>query len=117
MSTDSDKDDSVCKESASASSLSSVQWEDESILHALVTCPFAHQCWQKRGPVVQITGDESFAGWLQKMIDCNNKNEYGEIATLCWSIWQARNNLVWNRNRSEVQNVVYSTKRYLAEWK
>lgn len=91
--------------------------DEELVHHTLVTCPFAHQCWQKRGTVVQVTGDESFAWWLQKMIDRNNKNQYGEIATMCWIIWQARNNLVWNRNRSEVQNVVYSTKRYLVEWK
>ncbi|XP_063943440.1 uncharacterized protein LOC108208212 [Daucus carota subsp. sativus] len=46
-----------------------------------------------------------------------DKEEHGEIVALCWSIWQSRNNLVWNQKKCEVNFVVFSTKQYLAEWK
>lgn len=51
------------------------------------------------------------------MLKHTGKDVHGEIATMCWSIWQARNRLVWENKRSDVNHVVFSTKQYLVEWK
>ncbi|XP_074322967.1 uncharacterized protein LOC141659927 [Apium graveolens] len=58
-----------------------------------------------------------FDSWLDRMFHMNNKEDHGEIVSLCWSIWQARNNIVWNQKKSDVNFAVYSTREYLAEWK
>ncbi|XP_074348441.1 uncharacterized protein LOC141687159 [Apium graveolens] len=51
------------------------------------------------------------------MFDQTEKGRRGEIVTMCWSIWKAGNNMVWNQQRSTVQAVVFSTMRYLADWR
>lgn len=91
--------------------------ESETIIHVLVSCPFANQCWIRRGGFVPSAEDYTFDGWLRQMLDHTGKEGHGEILTMCWSIWQARNRLVWDNKRSEVNHVVFSTKQYLAEWR
>ncbi|XP_074346940.1 uncharacterized protein LOC141685753 [Apium graveolens] len=91
--------------------------EEETIFHVLVSCPFAFQCWSNRGTVCQSSSGMEFNVWLDRMFHMNNKEDHGEIVSLCWGIWKARNNVVWNQNKSEVNFVVYSTREYLAEWK
>lgn len=63
----------------------------------------------------QVNQDNSFDSWLKGMLDRTNKEEHGEVLTLCWIIWQARNQVVWNQKRYEVNVVVFTTKQYLAE--
>lgn len=89
----------------------------ETVVHILVICPFASQCWRRRGGFNQMADGYSFDAWLKQMLDHTDKDVHGEIATICWSIWQARNQLVWDNKRSEVNHVVFLTKQYLAEWR
>ncbi|WOG82094.1 hypothetical protein DCAR_0101255 [Daucus carota subsp. sativus] len=89
----------------------------ESIFHVLVQCPFADQCWRKRGRGYQPLAEVSFDRWLQRMLEGAGKDDHGDILTLCWSIWQARNKLVWNQTSLSVNQVVFSARQFLAEWK
>lgn len=73
--------------------------EEETTLHALVKCPFASQCWGDKGLLWVGTRLEGFADWLDKVLRISRIDEYAEIVTLCWSIWKARNNVVWNKIR------------------
>ncbi|XP_074347512.1 uncharacterized protein LOC141686373 [Apium graveolens] len=91
--------------------------DEETVMHILVTCPFAQQCWHHIGWSLLNAVDGNFASWLQIMFDQTEKGRRGEIVTMCWSIWKARNNMVWNEERSTVQAVVFSTMRYLADWR
>ncbi|KAL8133545.1 hypothetical protein AgCh_008855 [Apium graveolens] len=86
-------------------------------MHILVTCPFASQCWNRRGGVHQSAGNYTFDEWFNKMLEYADKDAHGEIAGMCWGIWKARNQVVWNNKRNEVNYVVFSTKQYLAEWR
>ncbi|XP_074351885.1 uncharacterized protein LOC141691038 [Apium graveolens] len=88
----------------------------KTIIHVLVTCPFASQCWMRRGGVNPSADVYAFEEWLQQILDRIGKDAHGEIVTMCWSIWKAKNQLVWENKRSEVNHVVFSTKHYLAEW-
>lgn len=63
----------------------------------------------------QDAGNYSFDSWLKCMLEKSTKEEHGEIVTLCWSIWQARNQMVWDNKKSKVNHVVFSAKQYLAE--
>lgn len=90
---------------------------EESILHVLVQCPFADQCWRKRGRGYHASNEVSFDRWLKRMLEIADKDDHGDIVTLCWSIWQARNKVVWNQTTTSVNQIVYSAKQFLAEWK
>uniref|UniRef100_A0A803PEE1 Reverse transcriptase domain-containing protein n=1 Tax=Cannabis sativa TaxID=3483 RepID=A0A803PEE1_CANSA len=41
----------------------------------------------------------------------------GMVATLCWAIWNARNELVWKRKRVGASDIVVSARNYLDQWR
>lgn len=47
----------------------------------------------------------------------SNINRRAEIVTLCWAIWRARNEMVWNKKASTVNRVVAMAREYLTQWK
>ncbi|XP_017245371.1 uncharacterized protein LOC108217030 [Daucus carota subsp. sativus] len=82
---------------------------EESIVHALVTCPFAAQCWKTLRPDIHLDGVTDFTEWLDSATNAS--------ITLCWAIWRARNDLVWNLKTTSVYRVVAAAKQYLSQWK
>ncbi|KAL8099525.1 hypothetical protein AgCh_031966 [Apium graveolens] len=46
-----------------------------------------------------------------------SKDTRAELAIICWAIWKARNNLVWNQQRSQIDSVVHLAKHHLKLWK
>ena len=63
---------------------------EESIVHALVSCPFADQCWRRRGGMYLNCQGLNFNEWLQRMFDRTGREEQGEIVNLCWTIYTTR---------------------------
>ncbi|XP_074336055.1 uncharacterized protein LOC141673224 [Apium graveolens] len=74
---------------------------DESVYHAPVSSTFASQCWR----------------WVLTRFQTDESGKNAEIATISWAVWKARNELVWNQNRSQEDKVVESTKEYLTQWR
>lgn len=70
--------------------------DEETILHVLVTCPFAACCWNKLVPEVQQHPGGIFAVWLSHVFNQIDKDRRAEVATLCWALWRARNERVWD---------------------
>lgn len=91
--------------------------ENESILHALVRCPFAIQCWQNSYPEVLTYSGEDFRLWFDQVVNGSSAKKSAAIATLCWSLWKARNDRVWRNIKARVNNVVSSATQYLLQWK
>lgn len=89
---------------------------DETIMHALVECPFADSCWRRRDREYQGVDADSFAVWLERRWERVNQEDRAEIASLCWSIWNARNKVVWENKKSSVDGVLVSMRQYLAGW-
>ncbi|KAH6763495.1 hypothetical protein C2S52_020928 [Perilla frutescens var. hirtella] len=48
---------------------------------------------------------------------CIGKVRQGKVAVVCWSIWRARNALVWNGQSPRVEVVVFAAKLYLEQWR
>lgn len=71
----------------------------ETILHSLVMCSFAENCWSKAALPV-ITGNfYSFAEWLELVFSQSSMDTSVISAMLCWMIWKNRNDLVWNQRK------------------
>lgn len=39
------------------------------------------------------------------------------VATICWSLWKERNEVVWNKKYSRAYVVIAKAKQYLEHWK
>ncbi|XP_074377940.1 uncharacterized protein LOC141719458 [Apium graveolens] len=89
---------------------------DESIYHALVGCYFAVQCWKTWDPGIQINEEMEFNVWLEGSLNVKTKKQRAEIVTLCWAIWLARNEVVWNKKAMMVNRVDAGAKEYLTQW-
>ncbi|KAK1379946.1 hypothetical protein POM88_026690 [Heracleum sosnowskyi] len=71
----------------------------ESIYHCLIWCNFARSCWAIVG--LDGVGNQysSFQSWMEEVSNtCLEKLELAGM--LCWGIWKARNELVWNSSAS-----------------
>ncbi|KAL8146995.1 hypothetical protein AgCh_004640 [Apium graveolens] len=90
--------------------------EEETVLQALVGCPFANSCWQMRDRTYQGVDADSFGRWLESVFEKSKKEEHVEIVSLCWAIWNARNQFVWDNKKSSVDGVLTSMRQYLAEY-
>lgn len=89
---------------------------NETIYHALVTCPFVTQCWQTGLPNIFLNAASDFSDWLLQNFQNRTKDECAVIATLCWTIWKARNDLVWNQKHAQVYVIVASANQHLMQW-
>lgn len=88
---------------------------EETIIHALVRCQFARQCWSVGFPGIQLDIVDDFQGWLSYQFDAGDKDRQAEIATLSWAIWKARNGVVWNQKQIQAQEVVNSASLHLVQ--
>uniref|UniRef100_A0A803PQX4 RNase H type-1 domain-containing protein n=1 Tax=Cannabis sativa TaxID=3483 RepID=A0A803PQX4_CANSA len=74
--------------------------ETETILHILVECPFSYNCWRTAAISQIASAATSFAGWFDDGLKLWKKEEQIGATMLCWSIWNNRNNSVWNSKQS-----------------
>ncbi|XP_074351650.1 uncharacterized protein LOC141690778 [Apium graveolens] len=85
----------------------------ETIEHAIFLCPFAVRCWVVLNKAIRYVLGLSFSQWLENTLALCNKEQQAKVVTLCWAIWRAQNEVVWNKKSSTVNRVVAETKHYL----
>lgn len=90
--------------------------EAETIMHCLVSCQFAKQCWEILNLNVSYDQNTEFKTWIEERFKSGTDKQRAESVTLCWAIWRARNDLVWNQKSSTVNRVVASAKQSLTQW-
>lgn len=90
--------------------------ESEIIFHSLVLCPFARQCWMLLNVQIDVDQNVDFGTWIMKTWSASNARLRAESVVLCWTLWRARNDLVWNQKHSTVNKVVAAAKQYLTQW-
>ncbi|KAL8088880.1 hypothetical protein AgCh_038591 [Apium graveolens] len=61
--------------------------------------------------------ESSFAEWLNNTLSMGNRDEKAEVIVVCWSIWKARKDVVWNKKPISVNRVVALAKQHLFQWK
>ncbi|XP_074343130.1 uncharacterized protein LOC141680956 [Apium graveolens] len=84
--------------------------DSKTILHILVTCEFAQHCWDILGIDIQRFKLTDFIDWLTEVLSTCNLKKQVECITLCWALWRAQNDLVWNQRSSTVNKTVAAAK-------
>ncbi|XP_060969989.1 uncharacterized protein LOC115713780 [Cannabis sativa] len=91
--------------------------EEETILHALVTCSHIKQVWDRVGIGTNITPDITlFLDWCIRVFTGADSSKRCLIATLCWAIWSARNDFVWQKKVVNADRIVVLARGYLDQW-
>ena len=78
----------------------------ETITHALVDCPFAENCWRSLNKDLRGSEGCEFAALLENSFARCDLDQREEMVTLCWALWRARNDTVWNQKTFTVNRVV-----------
>lgn len=76
---------------------------EESVEHLFLTCPFARQCWGIIG--LDFPDDADFPAVVNIFKDQLN-SEFFMVAVilLCWTIWSARNKLIFEGSQWSIQD-------------
>uniref|UniRef100_A0A803NGP8 RNase H type-1 domain-containing protein n=1 Tax=Cannabis sativa TaxID=3483 RepID=A0A803NGP8_CANSA len=91
--------------------------EEEIIFHCLVTCQDVKCCWDRVGIGTHLLHGDNFLVWLKDIFERLEPDKRGLIATLCWAIWNARNEPVWKKKKVSALDIVASAKNYLNQWR
>lgn len=54
---------------------------------------------------IQLTGGNDLFQWWEKISEVCNRKSKAEIATICWAIWKAKNDLMLNKK--ELKQMLY----------
>lgn len=57
---------------------------------------------------LQVPGREctSFCHWMEEVLETLDEEKAARVVMICWSIWRARNEVVWNQMWRSVEEVV-----------
>uniref|UniRef100_A0A803P6B0 Reverse transcriptase domain-containing protein n=1 Tax=Cannabis sativa TaxID=3483 RepID=A0A803P6B0_CANSA len=91
--------------------------EDETTMHALVTCPHSRACWNRSGANLQATDAAGFFDWLLVVFEKESVATLEEVAVLSWSIWKSRNEFIWQNKTSSAAAIVFSARTVLEQYK
>ncbi|KAM6569414.1 hypothetical protein CsatB_017399 [Cannabis sativa] len=78
--------------------------EDETIVHALITCTRVKQVWDRIGIGTQVVAaaPENFLGWFTASFAAVDAEKKLLLSVLCWAIWNARNDVTsWSGLRAD----------------
>uniref|UniRef100_A0A803NQN9 Reverse transcriptase zinc-binding domain-containing protein n=1 Tax=Cannabis sativa TaxID=3483 RepID=A0A803NQN9_CANSA len=89
---------------------------DETILHALVECPTAATCWERTGIGTGLHQNCSFLVWCTDVFQQVDKAGKEIVVAVCWSLWNARNDKVWQGKIVGADGIVSSAKNFLNHW-
>ncbi|KAJ9183789.1 hypothetical protein P3X46_007599 [Hevea brasiliensis] len=89
--------------------------EPETILHCLITCPFARDCW--------VTSDvgwwgvvDNFPASLSMIQTQCDRQQVQKAIMIAWEIWNARNGIVWKQKHVVPYTVLQKVHHFLQEW-
>ncbi|XP_060965512.1 uncharacterized protein LOC133034440 [Cannabis sativa] len=91
---------------------------DETISHVLLTCRVVTKVWERVGIGTTVTAAGGmFLDWCVSIFTHLSAEKQGLAAALCWAVWGARNDVVWQGKSFNFSSIVASAKSYLDQWK
>lgn len=80
----------------------------ETISHCLVSCEFSWSCWIASGLKIPSRESISFVQWMGEVVSQESAEVAANMVMICWSIWRAHNDIVWNNRKRSVEVVSYA---------
>lgn len=65
-------------------------------------CPIARAYWDKAGMSVMTNVNTNFFNWLDIVLNVYKGKNARMKVMVCWALWKARNELVWNQKGREI---------------
>ncbi|XP_030497523.2 uncharacterized protein LOC115713178 [Cannabis sativa] len=90
--------------------------QPETISHALISYPFAFDCWSQCATPAVFYPGVSFGNWLETIFKQAESDMICLIAMYSWAIWKARNKVVWKKKYSSFNDVLTSAQVALDHW-
>ena len=90
--------------------------EAETIDHVFLRCTVAIQCWLLVLPGMQYTG-QNLHQWWEQVLNMADTRKRAQVAAVCWSLWKARNDVVWNKKYTRAYAMIACAKQYLDQWR
>lgn len=92
---------------------------NESDTHILFECDFAKTVWSTTAfhDHIRTTYTESCSVMLNRVFHTLNREQCAMFGMLCWSLWNRRNNWVWNRVNGFAFGVKSAAMSLLSEWR
>ncbi|KAM6571614.1 hypothetical protein CsatA_015694 [Cannabis sativa] len=89
----------------------------ETTLHLFVECPFSKSCWNRSAVSLPNSDCTSFFDWFSAIWSRHGGSFIEEILMVSWSIWKARNDIIWNNRTSSAAAIVATAHQTLNQWK
>uniref|UniRef100_A0A803PH14 Reverse transcriptase zinc-binding domain-containing protein n=1 Tax=Cannabis sativa TaxID=3483 RepID=A0A803PH14_CANSA len=89
----------------------------ETIEHSLLSCPVAAAVWDRVGIDKAMQQDVFFMDWCMHQFVLLDSDNSSLLVALCWAIWNARNDKVWQNKVMGVKSIVASASNYLNQWR
>ncbi|XP_062076333.1 uncharacterized protein LOC133781375 [Humulus lupulus] len=89
----------------------------ETTTHALLTCDFASSCWSSFEASFSMATLSSFGNWFEYMQQTFDVEQVCRATMVCWAVWKARNETVWEKKTSSVEEVITSASVTLNHWR
>ena len=82
-------------------------------------CQFAREVWEASCMTqwTQTLLEESILEHFKRLFTSGSKEQCALMATLCWNLWNRRNNWVWNRIAGSVFGTTSAAMNLLVSWK
>lgn len=92
---------------------------DEDARHTLFQCTFASSVWVSMGMShwIQPRQDESMLEHFKRLFATGSTEQCVMLMLICWSIWNRRNNWLWNKVETSVFGTVNGAMNLLSDWK
>ncbi|XP_060959571.1 uncharacterized protein LOC133030706 [Cannabis sativa] len=89
----------------------------ESISHVLLECHFAQSCWNRAAVCTATAAVRSdFSLWFESLLHRGRVGMVEEGSMVAWSIWKARNELLWKNKTRTAAEVVSHARSVLDQW-
>lgn len=89
--------------------------EEETADHCLIHCIFARACWNIVCPEFKYDRTMIFQDWLRYLM-AHLSHKTALIFAVCWGIWKARNEVVWNHKTPRAGVIVSIASANLIQW-
>ena len=69
-------------------------FEPETVIHCLISCGLARDCWRRLGVPLILPGERGLIDWLEKIVSGDLEVEIEEVIVVLWQLWFNRNKII-----------------------